>query len=131
MVLVTNDGREWYRDLAVGDVDTSLDAVAIGVGSGSEDSHSSSLSDEIYRDQFSGEHVEYTHLVFSRTRVLIQVTGGDEIPGGSEITEIGLLSGDTDSGETILVWVNEFPAVEVPDDETTSFGIEYNYVREQ
>lgn len=91
-----NEGQEWISQKIVGDLpDERAYVVAVGDGTGAVGTTDTSLQNELYRsnDDNSNCAVDTTNDTgeyFGR----ITVTGGLNIPAGSEITEFGLFTTD-------------------------------------
>lgn len=122
MTTITDAGLEWKAGSLVGNHD-HLDAVAVGSGSGAEATGSTSLANQEYKAQVSNEDV-----VIQETssqgglEAIITVTGGQEVPADTEITEIGVFGG-ANGGEDVLVVVDEFAAVTVEQGHTEEFTV--------
>lgn len=122
MTTVTDEGLEWKAGSLIG-VHGHLDAVAVGSGSGSESTGSTSLATQEYKAQVSSEDV-----IIQETsqrgglEAIITVTGGQEVPAGTTITEIGVFGG-ANGGEDRLVVVDEFSGVTVEQGHTEEFTV--------
>lgn len=128
MTTFTDDAREWLADLSLGNVSTQIDAVAIGTGK-NEGPGASALANQEYRTDTGDPNVTITDTGTGSYSVALQVTGGTEIPAGTQITEMGILA-DGIGGGGILVFIDQFDYIEVPGGETVEFPIDdISYIR--
>lgn len=133
MVTVTDDWLELLSDIALGNADDEIHAVAVGIGIGNEDTGADSLANEVYRSNknFNDCYFEETGDTGEFTAHLEVTAGGGtanisvQNPDENEITEIGVF---TEQGE--LVVIDEFAsAVTIPSGHTEEFTIDGNYTR--
>ena len=127
MTTLTDNGRDWYANRAIGASVGRLSAVSVGTGSGSEATGSSSLGNEVYKADSGDSVVDFTKLGNTgEVSAVIEITGGTEVSAGTAITEMGIFGGfDGDGGP--LVWVDEFPAVTIEAGHTRKFEIVFDH----
>lgn len=87
----TDDGRDFFEDVAVGDITDEINTVAIGDGDSAPSSTDTSLDSPIYEETDAATNTTIERTSTTGTiRVSVEVTGGVEVPGGTDVTEIGL-----------------------------------------
>lgn len=95
MTIETDAGKEAVADHLFGNY---IDAIAIGTGTTAESADDTELAEEIYRADTSTAIVNFVASGDSATpgryEAIIAVTGGDEVPAGTTITEAGVFAND-------------------------------------
>lgn len=96
MTVDTNAGREAIADHLMGGF---IDTIAVGTGTQGESTGLTALANEVYRNDTSTSIVRFevapdTPGVYE---AIIEITGGDEVPAGTEITEVGVIIGTSDT----------------------------------
>lgn len=91
--VITDSGAEWLSEAALAVHDETAYVVAVGDGTTSPSSTDTSLTNELYRanDDDSVCTVDVTSNV-GEILGRITVSGGTEVPAGSDIAEFGLFS---------------------------------------
>ena len=118
MTVITEDGRDWYQDRARGDAEP-FDEVAVGTGDWPDPDdleQADDLDDEAYRGEITDGNIEIDNVSDTgRLHVTIEISGGTEVPGDTEITEMAIFADD------LLVWIVSFDAVPVEAGVTEEF----------
>lgn len=123
MTTTTDEGLEVIGDLLIGNINGEIDALAVGSGSGSEDSSATSLNNEEHRAAKTGSNVELIETgQTGESQLIIRVKGGTEVPAGTPISEVGAFF-NGDGGGGTLVFVDEFDSVTVEAGHTEEFTI--------
>lgn len=123
MTQITDNGRDWYQDRARGD-GKPIDEVAVGSGSGSEADDATALADEEYRGQIADGNIELEDTDDTgRLYATIEIAGGTEVSGGTDISEMGIFAGG------VLVWVDNFDTVEIEPGVTEEFTMPFEIRR--
>lgn len=93
MTTLTDDGLAYLADHAAGVVPEPINTVAVGTGTAPEAHADSSLDSPIYRASTASDNARLVPSETDATRYqgVIDVTGGNEVPAGTEITEIALM----------------------------------------
>jgi len=129
MTTATDDGLEALSDAAHGFTSDEIDAIAVGTGTGNEATGATSLASEAYRADRTSEDVEFVETdATGAVEAIITVTGGQEVPADTDITEIGVFIGETNGNATLLI-IDEFAAVTVEDGHTEEFTVPYDLTR--
>jgi len=99
--IIPDEGRDWLSETAVGDITgESLYIVAVGDGQSTVSPADSSLDNELYRANDDNENVTVRSTsTVGEIKGRIAVTGGLEVPAGSDIHEFGLF---VDDGSTLF-----------------------------
>lgn len=95
--IITDEGRNWLRDKLFNDeTDETPYIVAVGDGTTSVSGSDVALDKELYRanDDDSTVTVEQTTNT-GEFEFRITISGGTEVPAGSDISEFGIISGGT------------------------------------
>lgn len=124
MTTTTNVGLEYLSDLAFGNETAPMDTIAVGTGDAAESSTDTSLSNEVYR---SSESSEITFLDMDADGVyeaIITLKGGTQIPGGTQITETGVIVGTNDT----LIVRDTHGAITVESGHTVEFTVEISFL---
>jgi len=122
MTTITDNGLEWKAGSLVGN-HGDIDAVAVGSGTGAEDTGATSLATQEYKALASNEDVVIQETsAQGEYEAIITVTGGQEVPAGTDITEMGVFGG-ANGGEDVLVVIDEFAAVTVEQGHTEEFSM--------
>lgn len=122
MTTITDVGLEWKAGALVGNHD-AIDAVAVGSGTGNEGTDATSLANQEYKALTSSEDVVVQETnSLGQYEAIITVTGDQEVPAGTQISEIGVYGG-AGSGEDVLVVIDEFADVEVEQGHTEEFTV--------
>lgn len=131
MTTTTDAGLEWISDRTIGNVSDLLDTIAVGTGTGSEATTSTSLANEQHRADTTDSDVRFVETGnAAEYEAIITVTGGDEVPDGTVITEIGVIAGGVDTGGTdTLVFVDEFTGVTVDQGHSEEFTVPISIIR--
>lgn len=98
MTVFTNDGRAYLDDLRFGRVTDPIDTIKVGVGTAPESIDDQTLDDHVYTSHVSNSNVRFSPVPNfpSSTYGAIDLHGGTEVPGGTEITELGVYVGAQD-----------------------------------
>lgn len=118
MTVTPDEGLEATGDLL-------LNAIAyVGVGTGSNESTTASgLGNREYLVQPSNANVRLIETGSSgEYEIIIEVTGGTEVDGGTMISEMAAWFGDPDNGGPLFA-IDEFAAKEVEAGHTEEFTI--------
>jgi hypothetical protein len=92
MVTTSDAGLDYYRDSVLGSVGGELDTIAVGVGSDPESTTDASLTQRVYAS--SGIDVDFIDgTAPGEYAGIIEITGGDQIPAGTTITEMNVIVG--------------------------------------
>lgn len=102
MTVLTNEGRAYLDDLRFGRVTDPIDTIAVGIGDQPESIDNEELDERVYISSAENANVRFTPVpnYDSATYGAIDLHGGTEVPGGTEITELGVMVG----GQDVLVW---------------------------
>lgn len=133
--VVPNEGLDWYRDSSIGVNSTDNEIIySVGVGDGSVavSTTDTQLTNELYRGTTDDSSVSIT--AQSATGLFtaeITVSGGTEVPAGSDISELGVWARDpsiadgnvTDSDDT-MVYHEVRTATNVSSGDNKTFTIE-------
>lgn len=104
MTRVTSNIGAIFGDIIV----STVDALAVGRGTGAEASGADALADEVHRASVDSSTVELIQPGSnSDSELAIEVGGGTEVTGGTEITEVGAFIGQN------LIIIDEFAPVTV------------------
>lgn len=123
MTTTTDDGREWISEKVQGNESDAIDTIALGTGTGNEGSGAQSLANEVHRAHRSNSDVTFPEGNNpGEFEAVINITGGAEVPDGTEITEIGVFAGGEDGSDTLIV-IDEFSKVTVDQGHTEEFYI--------
>jgi len=108
---------------AIGDLlKNAVAYVAIGSGQ-NESTTATSLGNREYFAQVSNTNVDVVETDTDGGHdVVIRVKGGTEVPGGTDISEMGVFDGDPTAGGSLL-YIDDFGAVEVEAGHTEEFTI--------
>ena len=129
MTTITDTGLEWISDTSLGKTGEEIDAIAVGTGTGNEGTGATSLASETYRADKSNEDVVFVETdATGAFEAVITVTGGQEVPDDTDITEIGVFGGDT-AGDPDLIVIDEFAAVTVEQGHTEEFTVPIDITR--
>jgi len=121
VVISTNDGLEHVADL----IQDSVDTIAIGTGSTTEAQTDSSLENEEYRASVGASNVSIVDLSGSGVLYQLNIKGGTQVAGGTQIQEIGLFAdADGDGTAEILVVRDTFGIKEITSGRFSTFEIE-------
>lgn len=118
MTTIPDEGLEATGDLL-------KDAIAyVGLGTGqNESTTASALGSREYLAQTSNSNVRLVETGDTgEYEIVIEVTGGTEVSGGTNISEIAAFFGDPDSGGEVFA-IDEFDAVEIEAGHTEEFTI--------
>lgn len=90
---ITNEGEKWYAEIAA----DNIQYVAAGTGSKSYSDNDTSLDNEVLRTDVS----KLPAVVFADTSenelvASITIAGGTDVPAGTTIRELALISTDSD-----------------------------------
>lgn len=98
MTVLTNDGRAYLDDLRFGRVTDPIDTIAVGVGDMPEGIENEELDDHVYTSNATNANVRFSKVpnYDAATYGAIDLHGGTEVPGGTEITELGVMVGAQD-----------------------------------
>lgn len=126
--VITDIGREFVADKALGLVSDELQYVAVGEGTGTVDGTDQTLDVELYRGNKTESNVELTTTTNTGViRAEITVTAGteqiDNVAPSSEISEFGIL---TDNGTLVLH--EKRSAVILENNDTKTFTIPFSIV---
>lgn len=125
MTTTTDQGLDWYADKARGVVTDDLDTIALGTGTGNESTTATSLANQVHQQDDSGSDVTFPDGdAAGEFEAVINITGGAEVPDGTEITEIAVFS---NSG--VLVHIDEFSKVTVDQGHTEEFTVPIGLTR--
>lgn len=102
---VTEDGTEVFADLGAGATTSGVEAVAIGSGTSDVSETDKSMESEIHRE--APETITKTGN--GEREYSITVTGGTEVPSGSEISEFGLFDSTTANSGRMIYHEVELP----------------------
>jgi len=120
MTTITDTAFDWYQERAIGATDAVIDTVAVGNGTGSESDPSSGLSNTVYQGTTALNIVEISPGANLGELVAeIEVTGGTEIPAGTEVSEMMA----SVSGDSVIIGVDNFSAVPVESGQTENFSM--------
>lgn len=102
MTVLTNEGRAYLDDLRYGRVTDPIDTIAVGVGDQPESIDNETLDQQVYVSDTGNANVRFSKVpnFDAATYGAIDLHGGTEVPGGTEITELGVMVGAQD----VLVW---------------------------
>lgn len=129
MTTITDTGLEWISDVILGSVTEEIDAIAVGSGTGAEGNGATSLTTEEYRAQKSNEDVVFTETdATGAFEAIITITGGQEVPAGTQITEIGVFGGDGAADPDLIV-IDEFASVTIEQGHTEEFTVPIDITR--
>jgi len=118
MTTSPDEGLEARGDL----LKNAIAYVALGTGQ-NESTTATGLGSREYLAQPSNNNVRIVETGSTgEYEIIIEVTGGTEVPGGTEISEIGAFFGDPDSGGPLFA-IDEFAAVPVDAGHTEEFTI--------
>lgn len=123
MTTVTDDGVDWYQDIAIGNTEYPIDTIAVGTGSGSEGVNSDGLDAPVYEGQ-AGDDSNVTFQTLDQTglmEAIITVRGGTEVPAGTVITEMAVVV----NGDDVVVAVDNFTPIEVEAGHTEEFTMPF------
>lgn len=118
MTTTPDEGLEAIGDLL-------KNAVAyVGLGTGkNESTTASALGNPEYLAQPSNANVRVIETgTTGEIEIIIEVTGGTEVPGGKKISEMAAFDGDPDSDGNLLS-IDEFAEIEVEAGHTEEFTI--------
>jgi len=118
MTTTPDEGLEAIGDLL-------KNAVAyVGLGTGkNESTTASALGNPEYLAQPSNANVRVIETgTTGEIEIIIEVTGGTEVPGGTKISEMAAFDGDPDSDGNLLS-IDEFAEIEVEAGHTEEFTI--------
>ena len=105
MTTVTNNGETWLRDMSLGTVSAPIDTVVIGSGTDRESTEDTSLGQIEHRTTTENNNVSLVADPNDPRRVIVSVTisAGNEVPAGTEITEMGLIVSELGGEGGLLV----------------------------
>lgn len=123
--VITNGGAEVAAEIAIGNTSEKIDTIAIGDSINSVSETDSSMFSEIYRaDQSTSQVTMQSTTNVGEPDILITVSAGsdfdDEVAGGSDISEFGLISGDTntlyfhETRNTVTLEANDAKVFNIP-----------------
>ena len=117
------------NDYLTGRAPGPLDTIAVGTGTGAEDPTATSLQSEIGRWASSDSVVTFVPDSGDNTIVyaIVELTGGLEIPSGTEVTEVGVFTTAT-TPET-LVWYDVNAPAQFPSGVSNELRIPMNFDR--
>ena len=105
--LVVNSGLEWLSDKAFDNVTDIIDEVAVGTGTTDPARNDTSLENEVYRGT-SGGNIEFNEIDNTGgVEAKIVITGGTEVPDGTEVSEFGIYTEEAGTNTLILREVRE------------------------
>lgn len=125
MTVITNTGLEYLSDLTFGNESAGIDTVAIGNGTSAESQTDTALDSEVYRSSEASEVTFVDSDTNGVYEVLIAIKGGLQIPGGTEITEIGAIVGANDT----MIFRDTMSGVVVDSGHTVEFETELTLTR--
>lgn len=118
--IIPDEGLEWMADKLLDIEFGSIDQVAVGTGTTGVSASDTSMVDLAYREDTASSSVTITETEdVGVIRATIDVEGGTDVPGGTEISEFGVF---TDSGEMVYH--------EITDPITLNIGEEVTFVIE-
>lgn len=118
MTTTPDEGLEAIGDL----LKDAIEYVGLGTGT-NESTTASSLGNREYLAQPSNSNVRLVETGSTgEYEIIIEVTGGTEVGGGTNITEIAAFLGDPDAGGDIFA-IDEFAGVEIEAGHTEEFTI--------
>lgn len=96
MVSVTPDsGLDFIENRILGETTATLNTIAVGTGTLSPSQNDTSLSNEVYNaDSKNNNTIIESTSNTGEIRLVIQVTGGTEVPSETDISEIGVKASD-------------------------------------
>lgn len=90
-----DEGRNFVEEATVDGISEVLDTVAVGTGDTAPTSSDTSLDAEVYSVADSNGNVTVEKTTNTgEIRFVVEVTGGTEVPAGTEIIELGALTTD-------------------------------------
>lgn len=114
---VTEDGTEVFAELGSGATSSGVEAVALGEGTSDVSETDQSMESEVHRE--APETITKTGN--GEREYSITVTGGTEVPAGTDVSEFGLFDTTTaDSGRMIYH--------EVEDPITVNDGVSQEFI---
>lgn len=118
---ITYSGIDVMADLLSGQSSSYANAIAVGTGSANVSRDDTSLDNEVHRKAPSSISTTNT----GEREYTISITGGSEVPAGTEITEFGLFTSTQDnSGD--LVYREVATPITVGDGITQEFVLTIN-----
>jgi hypothetical protein len=124
MTTITNEGREWYRDLSLNGGNT-VDVIKVGSGTNTETTTATSLGNLKKSASTSDSIVNIEEGKNANEFVCnITITGGTEVPAGTDISELGVFSSD---GK--LIAIDNFSSVTVNSGVTEAFSMTFTIER--
>lgn len=96
--IIPNVGLDWVANNSVPSKEVpELQYVAVGTGTTAPAVDDTALESEIYRSDIANSNASITKSSSTGTvRVSITVSGGTEVPAGSDITELGVFTESDD-----------------------------------
>ncbi len=132
MVTVTDDGLERISDIFLGFVDDKAYRVAVGTGTGNEGKKANILNNRVYISNRDNDdcYFEETNAT-GGFRAHLEVTAGGSTasvstsnPDENDITEIAVFT-----KQGVLIVIDEFQEVTIPNGHTEEFTIEGDITR--
>lgn len=122
MATYTKVGLEWISDKTLDNESGVIQDIAVGTDDSSESYFATALGSEEYRASTGDPNVTLTETDDSgRFEVEVEVTGGTEVPAGTDITEVGLF----ESNGTLIL-IGNFSVVPVASASTEAFRVIFN-----
>lgn len=118
MTTVTDNGIDYFQDRGIGTANGPIDTVVLGTGSGSESETSSGVDSQAYSGTDSNGNITIESVSQTgRFEARVEIQGGTEVPGGTEITEMAIRA----SADGVCVAIDTFESVKVKTGETEEF----------
>ena len=91
---IVNDGLDWYRDKGLGNrTNEAIDTIKVGTGTNAPSSTDSSMQNEVHTSDTSNGNVTIKSTgSVGEYRAQISVSGGGEVPAGTDISEFGVFT---------------------------------------
>jgi hypothetical protein len=127
MTTTTDAGLSVVADLLIGATSASIDAVAVGTGT-NESATATSLGNEQFRSNTSSTNVDVQSTGGATVEFAIEVAAGNDVPVGTQLTEVAAFFNGSGGGGTMLV-IDQFPAVTLESGNIERFTIPFESLR--
>lgn len=129
MSTITDQGLDWYAEKGYTDTLSLIDEVAVGTGTVSDPEDlktATGLQSEVFRATVETGTVFISDLAGTgQFQARITVSGGTEVPGNTDITELLIESSDDD----VVIAIDNFDPVTVKPGQTEAFVMPVELVR--
>jgi hypothetical protein len=127
MTTIPDVGLEAISDILIGQ-GGQIDALAVGTGT-NETASATALGNEVFRADIASPKVSFQETgPTGEVDLSIEVTGGNDVPDGTVVTETAALIDGSGGGGTLLL-IDQIPGVEVESGDIQRFVIPFAPVR--